>query len=123
MDITLERILTLLPTKPDGKFVRGSKKDFAVSIGYDSGDIVSMWINGSSTSYKGKLHEIADKYNVSVEWLKGETDIKEKSSVPEMGTELSEAKKALIQKIALMDDNMVQALNSLADQVLLLREK
>lgn len=78
MDITLERILSLLPKKEDGKFVRGSKKNFAMSIGYDSGDIVSMWINGSSSSYYGKLHEISDKYNVSVEWLKGETDIKEK---------------------------------------------
>ena len=87
MDIVLERILSLLPKKPDGNFVRGSKKDFATSIGYDSGDIVSMWINGSSTSYYGKLHEIAAKYNVSVEWLKGESDQKEKSSTPN-GVEL-----------------------------------
>ncbi len=78
MDITLERILSLLPKKDDGKFVRGAKKNFAMSLGYDSGDIVSMWINGSSASYHGKLHEISDKYNVSVEWLKGETDIREK---------------------------------------------
>lgn len=77
MDITLERILSLLPHKDDGKFVRGSKKEFAQSIGYDSGDIVSMWLNGSSTSYNGKLHEIASKYNVSVEWLEGKTDKKE----------------------------------------------
>lgn len=74
MDITLERILSLLPKKEDGSFVRGAKKDFATSIGYDSGDIVSMWIKGNSTSYYGKLHEIAAKYNVSVEWLKGEDE-------------------------------------------------
>ena len=83
MDIVLERILSLLPKKPDGKFVRGSKKEFAQSIGYDSGDIVSMWINGSSTSYNGKLHEISAKYGVSVEWLKGETDEKEKPALKE----------------------------------------
>ena len=47
--------------------------EFAQSIGYDSGDIVSMWINGSSTSYNGKLHEISAKYGVSVAWLRGET--------------------------------------------------
>lgn len=82
MDIALERILSLIPKKPDGKFVHGAKKEFAISIGYDSGDIVSMWIKGTSTSYLGKLHEIAIKYNVPVEWLKGETDIKEKSSTP-----------------------------------------
>lgn len=73
MDITLTRILSLLPQKDDGTFVRGAKKNFAISIGYDSGDIVSMWIKGTSQSYMGKLHEIASKYNVSVEWLKGET--------------------------------------------------
>lgn len=122
MDITLERILSLIPKKEDGKFVHGAKKEFAESLNM-AHNLVTMWEKGQSNSYRNKLHEIADKYNVSVEWLKGETDIKEKSPVPEMGTELSEAKKALIQKIALMDDNMIQALNSLADQVLLLREK
>lgn len=78
MDITLERILSLVPRKDDGKFVHGALKQFAQSIGYDGGEIVAMWINGTSESYKKKLHEISDKYNVSVEWLKGETDIKEK---------------------------------------------
>lgn len=76
MDIVLERILSLIPQKPDGKYVHGAKKEFAQSIGYDGGDIVSMWINGSSKSYMGKLHEIAAVYHVSVEWLKGETDEK-----------------------------------------------
>lgn len=76
MDITLERILSLIPHKPDGKFIHGAKKEFAESIGYDSGDIVSMWEKGSSQSYRNKLHEIAAKYDVSVEWLKGETDEK-----------------------------------------------
>lgn len=33
-----------------------------------------MWIKGTSFSYKNKLHEIAAKYHVSVEWLRGETD-------------------------------------------------
>lgn len=80
MDIMLKRILSLLPQKEDGGFVRGAKKDFAKRIGYDSGDIVSMWINGSSTSYKKKIYAIAAEYNVSVEWLKGETDEKNKST-------------------------------------------
>ena len=55
-------------------------KEFAQSIGYDSGDIVSMWINGSSTSYNGKLHEISAKYGVSVAWIRGETG--EKNPAP-----------------------------------------
>lgn len=76
-DITLERILSLIPKKPDGNYVHGEKKKFAKSIGYESGDVVSMWINGSSFSYRGKIHEISAKYNVSVEWLEGKSDIKE----------------------------------------------
>ena len=54
--------------------MRGGKAKFARSLGYDSGDIVSMWENGPSKSYQKKLHEIAAKYDVSVEWLKGESD-------------------------------------------------
>lgn len=87
MDITLERILSLIPRKDDGKFVHGALKQFAQSIGYDGGEIVTMWINGSSESYKKKLHEISDKYNVSVDWLKGNTDIKEKPTAEAMSFE------------------------------------
>lgn len=76
MDITLERILSLIPKNENGKFKHGSKAEFARNIGYDSGDVVSMWQNGSSVSYKKKLHEISLKYGVTVEWLKGETDEK-----------------------------------------------
>lgn len=76
MDVVLERILSLLPHSENGKIMRGAKKDFAQSIGYDSGDIVSMWIKGTSFSYKNKLHEIAAKYHVSVEWLQGKTEDK-----------------------------------------------
>lgn len=81
MDITLQRILSLIPKEQNGKYVRGAKKAFAVSIGYDSGDIISMWIKGTSESYKGKLYEISQKYNVSISWLKGETD--EKNPAPQ----------------------------------------
>lgn len=74
MDIMLERILSLIPKDDDGKYVHGAKAEFAKSIGYNDGAIVSMWIKGTSTSYKNKLHEIAEKYGVSVKWLRGETD-------------------------------------------------
>lgn len=122
MDITLERILSLLPKKPNGNFVQGAKKDFATKIGYESGDIVSMWINGTSSSYKGKVHKIASVYNVSVEWLLGESDQKEKP-LTGAGEGLSEAKRILIEKIRSMDDATIDALNQIADQVLSLRGK
>lgn len=77
MDKMLNRILLLIPSDGNGRYKHGAKAAFARSIGYDSGDIVTMWENGTSSSYKKKLHEIAAVYGVSVEWLKGETDEKE----------------------------------------------
>ena len=74
MDIVLQRILSLIPKKPNGAFVHGEKKKFAVSIGFKSGEIVSDWIAGRSDSYKNYLYEIAQKHGVSVEWLRGESD-------------------------------------------------
>lgn len=98
MDVVLERILSLLPCGENGKIVRGAKKDFAQSIGYDSGDIVSMWIKGTSLSYKNKLHEIAAKYHVSVEWLQGKTEDKSIKETPEPKIEgFSELQQAAIQ--------------------------
>ena len=98
MDVVLERILSLLPCGENGKIVRGAKKDFAQSIGYDSGDIVSMWIKGTSISYKNKLHEIAAKYHVSVEWLQGKTEDKSIKETPDPKIEgYSELQQAAIQ--------------------------
>ena len=80
MDITLERILSLLPKKPDGGFVHGAKKTFAQELGFKDGTILTDWEAGRSDSYRNYLYEIADKHNVSVEWLKGESDINEKAA-------------------------------------------
>ena len=113
MDIVLERILSLLPKKPDGKFVRGSKKEFAQSIGYDSGDIVSMWINGSSTSYNGKLHEISAKYGVSVEWLRGETGEKEKPALKE-----SELDSELINRLCQLSKEELEKVDAFVQGIL-----
>lgn len=76
MEIVRERVLSLIPKKEDGKFAHGALKEFANSIGLKSGNLISDWINLRSHSYMNYLYEIAAKYNVSVEWLKGETDIK-----------------------------------------------
>ena len=113
MDIVLERILSLLPKKPAGKFIRGSKKEFAQSIGYDSGDIVSMWINGSSTSYNGKLHEISAKYGVSVEWLRGETDEKEKPALKE-----SELDSELINRLCQLSKEELEKVDAFVQGIL-----
>lgn len=111
MDVVLERILSLLPCGENGKIMRGAKKDFAQSIGYDSGDIVSMWIKGTSFSYKNKLHEIAAKYHVSVEWLQGKTEDKSIKETPDPKIEgLSKAKKALLGAIDDLTDEQCEKL-------------
>jgi hypothetical protein len=68
----------LIPKKPDGKFKHGALAEFARPLGFKDGHVVFEWINGRSNSYMNYLYEISEKYNVSVEWLRGETDIKEK---------------------------------------------
>lgn len=83
MDIVLERILSLIPKGPDGKYVHGAKTKFAKKIGYNDGAIVAMWENGSSISYNKKLYQIAEEYNVSVEWLQGKTEDKSIKETPD----------------------------------------
>ena len=79
MDILLERILSLVPLE------HGGDKEFALSIGYKSGNVISDWKAGRSFSYKNKVQEIANVYNVSSEWLYGISDKKEKSTVNDDG--------------------------------------
>ena len=74
MDIILERILSLIPDR------HGEDMVFAQSLGYKSGNIISDWKAGRSGSYKKKLHQISDLYNVSLDWLEGKTDQKEKTA-------------------------------------------
>lgn len=116
MDIMLERILSVIPRKEDGKFVHGALKQFANSIGLKSGNLVSDWMNGRSTSYESYIYQIADIYNVSADWLKGESDIKEKKPTPK--DELTETQKkawALIQK---MDDDTLRRFIAAAEAML-----
>lgn len=65
MDIMLQRILSLIPDR------HGADAEFARSLGYKSGNVVADWRAGRSGSYRGKLREIAEKYNVTVDWLCG----------------------------------------------------
>nr|DAF65888.1 MAG TPA: repressor protein [Caudoviricetes sp.] len=74
MSIMQERVLSLIPRKPDGKYVHGAKADFARELGFKSGAIVSDWESGKSDSYKNYLYQISALHGVSVEYLRGETD-------------------------------------------------
>ena len=103
MDISLQRILSLIPKKPDGEFVHGAQKEFAEKLGLRSGNVISDWIGGRSKSYKKKIYEIADVYNVSVEWLEGKSDIKEKTAA-DASDGLSEEETQFIQQLRLMSE-------------------
>ena len=111
MDIVLERVLSLIPKGKNGKYAHGAKVKFAKSIGYNDGSIVSMWENGTSVSYTKKLHQIADIYNVSVEWLKCEKDdpgIKKAPGINEEG--LSSERKALLDAVDGLTDEQCEKL-------------
>lgn len=111
MDIVLERVLSLIPKGKNGKYAHGAKVKFAKSIGYNDGSIVSMWENGTSISYTKKLHQIADIYNVSVEWLKGETDDPSIKKAPGINAEgLSAARKALLDAVDGLTDEQCEKL-------------
>lgn len=111
MDIVLERVLSLIPKGKNGKYAHGAKVKFAKSIGYNDGSIVSMWESGTSVSYTKKLHQIADIYNVSVEWLKGETDDPSIKKAPGINAEgLSAARKALLDAVDGLTDEQCEKL-------------
>lgn len=95
MDITLERIISLIPQTADGKFVHGEQAAFARKFGFKDGQIVNEWIKGRSVSYRKYLFDIAEAYHVSVEWLRGETD-KKGQTAAEAGEGLSARDMALL---------------------------
>lgn len=70
MDITLKRIIEELKLK------KIKKTDLTNYLGFSSSAVFGHWISGRNTSYLKYVHAIASYLDVSVEYLKGETDIK-----------------------------------------------
>lgn len=69
MDIMLKRILELMGNK------HGSAKDLANHLGV-SPNRITDWKAGRVKSFPKYATQIADYYNVSLDWLSGKTDIK-----------------------------------------------
>lgn len=106
MDIVLERILSLLPHKPDGTFVRGAKKGLADKLGLDNA-VVSQWFAGKTKSYTKYLYQIAELYGVSVSWLRGDTDDPSPASDPAPAsapTSKEEIRRLLLEAVPGMTD-------------------
>ena len=105
MDITLERMLTLIPKKENGNFKHGALSQFARSIGFKDGHIVSDWIAGNSESYKNYIYQVSALYHVSVEWLQGKTEDKSIKEAPATeGEGLSAVRQKLYDAIANLTD-------------------
>lgn len=96
MEITLERILSLIPSDENGRFKKNAAADFANKIGV-APNLPAEWKAGRNSSYKTKLQTIADAYNVSIDWLYGNSDIKEKS--PAEAGDLDAESNALVDKL------------------------
>lgn len=78
MDIMLERIIEAMGRN------HGAKKELADALGISSNNITS-WLSGRTSSYTKYASKIADHYNVSLDWLCGKTDVKEKHPDDEIG--------------------------------------
>lgn len=72
MDIVLQKIMSLLPRKPDGELVHGAKKQFADRIRVPQ-STVSEWLSGKTKSYMDHLGDISEEFGVSVDWLLSES--------------------------------------------------
>ena len=113
MDITLERILSLIPRKESGDFKHGANTHSAESIGLKSGNLISDWLSGNSQSYKNYVYEISAKYGVSVEWLRGETDEKEKPALKE-----SELDSELINRLCQLSKEELEKVDAFVQGIL-----
>lgn len=69
MDIVVERIVECIGPR------HGAVKELADALGVHP-NVITAWKNGSLKSYRKYLPEIAVFFDVSVEWLTGQTDTK-----------------------------------------------
>lgn len=100
MDITMQRILQELKTQNKSRIELGEYLNVTPNI-------ITDWKSGRLKSYKKYLHGIAEFLGVSVEYLRGETDQKEKPPIVE-----DERLKELYELTAGLSDTDIIALKS-----------
>lgn len=105
MDIMLERMLSLIPRKEDGKYVHGEKKKFCKKIGAPT-NIISEWENGKTKSYRNYVLAVAQAYSVSPKWISGEIDEKMPSVLEDEG--LSAVQQEAVDFIKTLSDEQLR---------------
>lgn len=107
MDIMLERILELVGTK------HGAKKELMDALQLPP-NLVTEWKQGRVKSYPKYAAKIADYYDVSLDWLSGNTDDKSKKPATQKGDELSEAEVEIIMQYRAASDEMKAVMRKIA---------
>lgn len=97
MDIMLQRILELVPNK------HGAKKELADAVGFPA-NLITDWKSGRNKSYPKYSAQIAEYYGVSLDWLSGNSDIKEKPATN--GDELTALQSAIMDKVMRLTPEM-----------------
>ena len=95
MDVMLERVLFLIGNK------RGAIKPLAEFLGI-SGNNISDWKSGKNKSYRQYAPQIAEYYDVSLDWLSGLSDEKTKEKPDTTSTELSQLDIQFMQLLPLL---------------------
>ena len=113
MDVMLERVLFLIGNK------RGAIKPLAEFLGI-SGNNISDWKSGKNKSYRQYAPQIAEYYDVSLDWLSGMSDerTKEKPDA-KIGIGLNERESKFLsiikqlppEKLELVEDMAIKLLN------------
>lgn len=94
MDIVLERILSLIPQNENGRFVRGAAAEFSKRINV-APNLPAEWKAGRNKSYMSKIRDISAAYDVSIDWLLGNTDEKAPTQEPSEREKLIDAMDAM----------------------------
>lgn len=83
-----------------------------------SNSTIANWLNGVTAPNNEKLRKLSDYFGVSVDYLLGKTDKKEK---PDVNIELSEQEKHLIEIIRTLSPKDVNRLEAIAQDLLRLK--
>lgn len=100
--VTLDRIMSIMEIE------KISQKQLTDYLGLQN-TAFTKWKAGSNNSYIKHLPEIAQLLNVSVDYLLGNTDIKNKPATND-GNELTERQKKYLDKIDRMSDEQYKML-------------